>query len=293
LPGKQLPHTLQSPLLSLTLKTRPSRTLEVMVNCSMKFFANHKPCSLFLAKIGNLDASQGVTGEKEVSLQGHPSGLYHFKFTVKKSDGECEIPSEAVLINSDSHSNDAPSDKNLDDIFNDLDSNKNATGSPNVPPSDQELDDIFNSLYNHGNDEGWHEDDVESNGTPAISHGDAITQLVDDIENNDLSGWHSNEDDVEGNGSPTFGHSDSINQLVDDIENNDLSGWHSNEDDVEGNGTPNFSHSKATNELADNIENKDVPGWHSNDNDIEGGDNNGQPQTFDDLIKVSCTDPYV
>jgi hypothetical protein len=237
---------------------------------------------LSLAKIGNLDASQGNTGQKEISLQGHPSGLYHFKFTALKADGSCEIDSEPINISSDSTSNSAPSSSDLDDIFSKLNGNQNTPDSPTTPPSNQDLDDIFNDLYNHGNDEGWHvdEDDIEDNGVPSIGHSDAMGDLVNEIENSDLSGWHSNEDDIEENDVSGW-HSNE-----DDVEDIDFSGWHSDDANAEENGTPTFGHSDAITDLVDDIENNDLSGWHTNEDDVDNGNTSGEPQTFEELIEV-------
>lgn len=269
-----------------------------------------------LAKIGNLDASQGNTGQKEISLQGHPSGLYHLKFTALKADGECEIDSDPIRISSgsDSSNNATPSTTDLDDIFSKFDSN--TSGSSTTAPTNEELDDIFNDLNNHDNDEGWHvdEDEIE---VPSVDHSDAITDLVNDIENGDLSGWHSNEDDVEENDIsgwhvdeddievPSVDHSDAITDLVNDIENGDLSGWHSNEDDIEEidfsgwhsddankNGTPTFGHSDAITDLVNDIENDDLSGWHTNEADVDDDNNSDDPQTFDELIEVRHREPF-
>ncbi|KAI8578651.1 hypothetical protein K450DRAFT_245903 [Umbelopsis ramanniana AG] len=254
-----------------------------------------------ISDFGTYDASQGNTGQKEISLQGHPSGLYHLKFTALKADGECEIDSNPIQI---SASNSAPSTNDLDDIFSKLDGNQNTNDSPTTPPSNQELDDIFNDLYNHGNDEGWHvdEDDIEDNDVPSTVSGWHSNE--DDVEEIDFSGWHSNEDDVEENETPAFGHSDAITDLVNDVENSDLTGWHSNEDDVEENepsgwhsddaeenGTPTFGHSDAISDLVNDIENNDVSGWHTNEDDVENDTNSGEPQTFEELIE-SLDQPY-
>ncbi|KAI9283514.1 hypothetical protein BC943DRAFT_101663 [Umbelopsis sp. AD052] len=232
-----------------------------------------------ISDFGTYDASQGNTGQKEISLQGHPSGLYHLKFTALKADGECEIDSEPIQISS---TNNAPSTDDLDDIFNKIDANQNTNNSPTTtPPSNQELDDIFNDLNNHGNDD-WHvdEDDIEDNGVP--STGDNSGWHSDDV---DFSGWHSNEDDVEDNGVPSTGDVSGWHSNEDDVEDNgvpstgdnsgwhsddvDFSGWHSNEDDVEDNGVPSTGDVSGWHSNEDDVEENDFSGWHSNEDDVE------------------------
>ena len=166
------------------------------------------------------DASQGVTGEKSVSLQGHPNGLYHFEFTVKAaSEAECKLSSESIQITGDDHTN-------ADQTSND---------SSSTPPSDADLDKIFADLSSHPND-GWssteHEDDV--NGSVSSPSDEDLDKIFDDLSDHPNDGWTSHDDDVDE--VPSLWHSDEVTDFVTSTEAHDADQWISHDDDVEANG---------------------------------------------------------
>ncbi|CAM0138615.1 unnamed protein product [Umbelopsis sp. WA50703] len=242
-----------------------------------------------VSQLGSYDASKGVTGEKPISLQGHPTGFYHFEFTVKSASSQCKLSSEQVQINGASQST-------------------SATSHSDAPPSDEELDSIFDSLSNDHANQEWTSEAHDDNGpastagvTPTWTshddvqdntwHEDDVNDLVDALGNHPNDGatqenaWH--EDDVQDD---TW-HEDDVNDLVDALGNHPNDGatqenaWH--EDDVQD----DTWHEDDVSDLVDALGNHPNNGWTSHADDVQTNTDSTEPKTFDDLIG-SLDQPY-
>ncbi|KAJ2957072.1 hypothetical protein NQZ79_g7175 [Umbelopsis isabellina] len=218
-----------------------------------------------VSQLGSYDASTGATGEKPISLQGHPTGFYHFEFTVKSASSQCKLSSEKIQINGSSDS----------------------TSHSNAPPSDQDLDQIFDSLSDgHANQEWTSEahDDASPASTAGVTP--SWTSHEDDVQEN---AWQ--EDDVSdlvdalGN---LLTPMDDVNDLVDALGNHpNADGWTSHEDDVQ----ENAWHEDDVNDLVDALGNHPNSEWTSHDDDVETKTDSTEPKNFDELIG-SLDQPY-
>jgi hypothetical protein len=218
------------------------------------------------------DASQGVTGEKSVSLQGHPNGLYHFEFTVKAaSEAECKLSSESIQITGDDHTN-------ADQTSND---------SSSTPPSDADLDKIFADLSSHPND-GWssteHEDDV--NGSVSSPSDEDLDKIFDDLSDHPNDGWSSTEHEDDVNGSVSSPSDEDLDKIFDDLSDHPNDGWTSHDDDVDE--VPSLWHSDEVTDFVTSTEAHDADQWISHDDDVEAnGNDDSEPKDFAGLIDVS------